>query len=223
MLSTRPEKYVGSLEVWNMATEILKNVLVKENSAYSVDEGGGAFYGPKIDIKLVDSLGRGWQGPTIQVDFNLPQRFDVNYTAEDGTEQRVAMVHRVVLGSMERFMASLIENYAGAFPVWLAPVQVTIIPIADRHTGYAEQVSEALRANGVRVELDSRSETMNHKIREAQLQKVPFMLVIGDKEVAAGTVSIRGRSGEQPGVKSLADFTAGLVKNIAEKRLDLSL
>jgi threonyl-tRNA synthetase len=223
MLSTRPEKYVGSRDVWNLATDILKNVLLHENVAYTVDEGGGAFYGPKIDIKLVDSLGRGWQGPTIQVDFNLPQRFEVNYTAEDGTEKQVAMVHRVVLGSLERFMASLIENYAGAFPVWLSPVQAMIIPIADRHIEYASKVAGALRAAGVRVEIDARSETMNHKIREAQLQKVPFMVVLGDKEAEAGTVSVRGRSGAQPGVKSLADFTSGIKQNIAEKRLDLSL
>lgn len=223
MLSTRPEKYVGSLEVWEMATDILKKVLERESIAYSVDEGGGAFYGPKIDIKLVDSLGRGWQGPTIQVDFQLPQRFDVNYTADDGTEKRVAMVHRVVLGSMERFMASLIENYAGAFPVWLSPTQVEVIPIADRHVEYANKVADALRSAGVRVDVDARSETMNHKIREAQLQKVPFMVVLGDKEVEAGTVSVRARSGAQPGTKSLAEFVEGIKKNIAEKRLDLSL
>jgi len=223
MLSTRPEKYVGSLEVWDMATDILKKVLERENITYSVDEGGGAFYGPKIDIKLLDSLGRGWQGPTIQVDFNLPQRFDVNYTAEDGTEKRVAMVHRVVLGSMERFMASLIENYAGAFPVWLSPTQVAVIPIADRHVDYANKVAGALREAGVRVDVDARSETMNHKIREAQLQKVPFMVVLGDKEAAAGTVSVRGRSGAQPGTKALAEFVEGIKKNINEKRLDLSL
>jgi threonyl-tRNA synthetase len=223
MLSTRPEKYVGSLEVWEQATDILKRTLARENITYGVDEGGGAFYGPKIDIKLMDSLGRGWQGPTIQVDFNLPQRFDVNYTAEDGTEKQVAMVHRVVLGSMERFMASLIENYAGAFPVWLSPTQVTVIPIADRHIEYANKVADALRAGAVRVDVDARSETMGHKIREAQLQKVPFMVVLGDKEAAAGTVSVRGRSGAQPGTKSLAEFVEALKKNIAEKRLDLSL
>jgi threonyl-tRNA synthetase len=223
VLSTRPEKYVGALEVWEQATEILRRTLARENMTYSVDEGGGAFYGPKIDIKLMDSLGRGWQGPTIQVDFNLPQRFDVTYAAEDGTEKQVAMVHRVVLGSMERFMASLIENYAGAFPVWLSPTQVTVIPIADRHIEYANKVSDALRNVGVRVDIDARSETMNHKIREAQLEKIPFMVVVGDKEAAADTVSVRARSGAQPGTKSLPDFVEEIKRNIAEKRLDLSL
>ena len=223
VLSTRPEKYVGSLEVWEQATEILRRTLARENMTYSVDEGGGAFYGPKIDIKLMDSLGRGWQGPTIQVDFNLPQRFDVTYAAEDGTEKQVAMVHRVVLGSMERFMASLIENYAGAFSVWLSPTQVTVIPIADRHIEYANKVADALRNVGVRVDIDARSETMNHKIREAQLEKIPFMVVVGDKEVAADTVSVRARSGAQPGTKSLPDFVEEIKRNIAEKRLDLSL
>jgi len=223
VLSTRPEKYVGSLEVWEQATEILRRTLARENMTYSVDEGGGAFYGPKIDIKLMDSLGRGWQGPTIQVDFNLPQRFDVTYAAEDGTEKQVAMVHRVVLGSMERFMASLIENYAGAFPVWLSPTQVTVIPIADRHIEYANKVSDALRNVGVRVDIDARSETMNHKIREAQLEKIPFMVVVGDKEVAVDTVSVRARSGAQPGTKPLPDFVEEIKRNIAEKRLDLSL
>ncbi len=223
VLSTRPEKYVGALEVWEQATEILRRTLARENMTYSVDEGGGAFYGPKIDIKLMDSLGRGWQGPTIQVDFNLPQRFDITYAAEDGTEKQVAMVHRVVLGSMERFMASLIENYAGAFPVWLSPTQVAVIPIADRHIEYANKVSDALRNVGVRVDIDARSETMNHKIREAQLQKIPFMVVVGDKEVAVDTVSVRARSGAQPGTKPLPDFVEEIKRNIAEKRLDLSL
>ncbi len=223
MLSTRPDKYVGAIEDWERATDILRKALSRENVEYGVDEGGGAFYGPKIDIKLMDSLGRGWQGPTTQVDFQMPQRFDVTYDAEDGTEKRVVMVHRTVLGSMERFMASLIENYAGAFPVWLAPVQVEVIPIADRHLEYAKRVVEALRGGGVRVEVDSRSETMNHKIRQAQLGKIPFMVVVGDKEAAAETVSVRARTGEQPGVKPLGEFTDGIKKNIAGRRLDLSL
>ncbi len=223
-LSTRPlDKYVGSLEEWELATSILRKALESEHLPFSIDEGGGAFYGPKIDIKLMDSLGRGWQGPTTQVDFQMPQRFDVNYTAEDGTEKRAVMVHRTVLGSMERFMASLIENYAGAFPVWLSPTQVEVIPIADRHIEYANKVGDALRAAGVRVDVDARAETMNHKIREAQLSKIPFMVVVGDKEAAANTVSIRARAGAQPGTKPLDEFVEGIKKNIAEKRRDLSL
>ncbi len=152
---------------------------------FEIDPGEGTFYGPKIDIKLLDSLGRGWQGPTIQVDFNLPERFDVNYIGEDGDRHRAVMVHRTVLGSMERFVGGLIEHYGGAFPVWLAPVQAVVIPIADRHIGYANEVAQRLKAAGIRVDVDRRSERMQHKIREAQLQKIPYMLIVGDREAEA--------------------------------------
>ncbi len=194
-LSTRPDKYVGSVEVWDMATETLKKALERLKIDYTVDPGEGVFYGPKIDIKLKDALGRTWQGPTTQVDFNLPERFDVNYIGQDSAEHRIVMVHRTVLGSMERFMGCLIEHYGGAFPVWLAPVQTVLIPIADRHVDYAEKVADKLKAAGLRVEVDARGERMNLKIRDAQMQKVPYMLIVGDKEAEDSTVSVRTREG----------------------------
>jgi threonyl-tRNA synthetase len=206
LLSTRPDHYAGTLQVWEEATEALRKVLESLSLKYSIDPGEGVFYGPKIDIKLRDALDRLWQGPTIQVDFNLPQRFDVNYIGEDGLEHQVVMVHRTVLGSMERFMACLVENYAGAFPVWLSPVQVAIIPIADRHLSYAHQVAEELRECGIRVQVDDRSERMNLKIREAQLMKIPYMFVVGDKEQEASQVSLRLRNGEDLGLLSIPKF-----------------
>jgi threonyl-tRNA synthetase len=164
------------------------------------------FYGPKVDVKLYDSLGRGWQGPTIQLDFNLPQRFEAGYIGPDGGEHQVVMIHRTVLGSMERFVACLTEHYGGAFPVWLSPTQAVIIPIADRHIGYARGMEEELKGRGVRVEVDARSERMNLKIREAILQRIPYILVVGDKEERAGTVSLRLRSGEDLGSKTLPEL-----------------
>ena len=207
LLSTRPEKYAGTLEVWEQATEMLHRALARIGMPYEVDPGEGVFYGPKIDIKLRDALGRSWQGPTIQVDFNLPQRFDVNYIGEDGQEHRAVMVHRTVLGSMERFFACLIEHYAGAFPVWLSPVQAVIIPIADRHIEYAGQVERELKAE-LRVKIDDRPQRMNPKIREAQLQKIPYMLIVGDEEVTQRTVTVRLRSGENLKGQALAEFRA---------------
>ena len=218
LLSTRPEKYAGTIQVWEEATESLRKVLERLELDYTVDPGEGVFYGPKIDIKLRDALGRLWQGPTIQVDFNLPQRFGVNYVGDDGLEHQVIMVHRTVLGSMERFMACLVEHYAGAFPVWLSPVQVVIIPIADRHLNYAHQLAIELTNNAIRVQVDERSERMNLKIREAQLGKVPYMLVIGDKELAAFTVSSRLRNGEDLGSLSLSEFM-DRVKPIIEAKI----
>ncbi len=206
LLSTRPDHYAGTIQVWEEATEALRKVLESLSLKYTIDPGEGVFYGPKIDVKLRDALDRLWQGPTIQVDFNLPQRFDVNYIGEDGLEHQVVMVHRTVLGSMERFMACLVENYAGAFPVWLSPVQVAIIPIADRHLSYAHQVADELRENGIRVQVDDRSERMNLKIREAQLMKIPYMFVVGDKEQDASQVSLRLRNGEDSGLLSISKF-----------------
>jgi len=223
LLSTRPEKYAGSLELWEEATETLRKALTRLKLNYDIDPGEGVFYGPKIDIKFRDAVGRAWQGPTIQVDFNLPQRFNVNYVGEDGQEHSVAMVHRTVLGSMERFLASLTEHYGGAFPVWLAPVQVVVIPIADRHLDYAQKLEAELKGVGVRVKVDARSETVNLKIRQAQLDKIPYMLVVGDKEVAASTVSIRLRSGEQLALQSLDDFKEGVSRVIASRIKDLKL
>ena len=222
MLSTRPEKAAGSPEIWEMATSILGKALVRQNIPYSIDPGEGVFYGPKIDIKFEDAMGRLWQGPTIQVDFNLPQRFGVTYVGEDGKEYPVAMVHRTVLGSMERFMASITEHYGGAFPVWLAPVQVALLPIADRHLEYTSKLAESLKSEMVRVEIDSRSERVNLKIRQAQIDKIPYMLIIGDKEVDSETVSIRLRTGEQLSL-SFNEFKARLLDKIAKREINIAL
>ena len=218
LLSTRPDKYAGTIEVWERATATLEKALQRLEQPYEVDPGEGVFYGPKIDIKLQDALGRAWQGPTIQVDFNLPERFEVTYTGEDGQPHLVAMIHRTVLGSMERFLACLIEQYAGAFPVWLAPVQAVVIPIADRHLDYARRVEAELKAEGLRLKVDAHPERMNSKIREAQLQKVPYMLVVGDKEADTATVAVRLRSGEDMGRRSLAEFKAMARSAIEAKR-----
>jgi len=203
MLSTRPEKYAGTLEMWEEATESLRHVLEKLGLDYEVDPGEGVFYGPKIDIKLKDVLGHTWQGPTIQVDFNLPIRFNVCYIGEDGLEHKVTMIHRTVLGSMERFLACLVEHYGGAFPVWLSPFQTMLIPIADRHVDYAHQTADELAREGIRVQVDERSVRMNLKVREAQLEKIPYMLIIGDKEMASGGVSLRLRNGEDIGLETI--------------------
>jgi threonyl-tRNA synthetase len=223
LLSTRPEKYAGALDVWEEATEILRKALESSGIAYEVDPGEGVFYGPKIDTKIEDALGRDWQGPTVQVDFNLPQRFDVNYIGEDGKEHMVAMVHRTVLGSMERFLASLVEHYGGAFPVWLAPVQAMIIPVADRHLEYADKLAAELKAEWIRAEVDARSERVNLKIRQAQLNKIPYMLVVGDREMAESTVSVRLRTGEQLAAQSLESFKQSVKEAIASRTLELKL
>lgn len=205
-LSTRPESYVGSEENWKHATEALEQALKEKNVKYGIDPGAGVFYGPKIDIKLKDAIGRLWQGPTIQVDFNLPERFDLHYIGEDGAQHRPVMIHRVVLGSMERFIGALTEHYAGAFPLWLAPVQVVVLPIADRHIEYSKEIKEELEKREIRIELDDRREKIGLKIREAQLQKIPYMLVIGDKEVENKTVAVRSREKGDLGAKSLSEF-----------------
>jgi threonyl-tRNA synthetase len=212
LLSTRPEKYAGTLQAWDEATETLSRALVRQGLPYNIDPGEGVFYGPKIDIKF-----EGWQGPTIQVDFNLPPRFNVTYIGEDGQEHLVVMVHRTVLGSMERFLASLIEHYGGAFPVWLAPIQVMVIPVADRHLDYARKLEEELKSEGVRVGVDARSETVNLKIRQAQLDKIPYMLVVGDREVAVSTVSVRLRSGETLAPQPLDSFKQNIKAAIVSR------
>ncbi len=217
MLSTRPEKYAGTIELWDKATETLERALKRIDFAYEVDPGEGVFYGPKIDISLRDALGRTWQGPTTQVDFNLPQRFDVNYVDVDSVAQPVVMVHRTVLGSMERFFGCLIEHYAGAFPVWLAPVQAMIIPIADRHLDYAQEVVAELRADGIRAQVDVRAERMNQKIRQAQLQKIPYMLIVGDNEASSAEVSVRLRSGEDLGRQTVNAFKEMAGSAISQK------
>ncbi|HOT92975.1 MAG TPA: threonine--tRNA ligase [Anaerolineae bacterium] len=219
-LSTRPEKAVGEPARWEQAQESLLRAINAEGLVYQVDEGGGAFYGPKIDLKIKDALGREWQLTTIQFDFNLPERFDMTYVGEDGNEHRPYMVHRALLGSLERFFGILVEHYAGAFPVWLAPEQARIIPIADRHIEYAKQVEDALRQAHLRVSTDVSASRMNAKIREAQMQKVPYMLVIGDKEVEAGAVAVRLRSGKDLGAMPVTAFIAHAEKAIAERTLE---
>ena len=218
LLSTRPEKYAGTIEMWEEATESLRRVLEKLKLPYKLDPGEGVFYGPKIDIKLRDALGHAWQGPTIQVDFNLPQRFNVCYIGADGLEHNVTMIHRTVLGSMERFLACLIEHYGGAFPVWLSPVQAVIIPIADRHIDYTHQVENELKEEGIRTQVDDRSERMNLKIREAQLNKIPCMIIVGDNEVASSNVSLRLRSGEDIGSQTISQVKAKIRGDIEAKR-----
>ena len=205
-LSTRPVKYVGDLDMWDHATESLRNALVARGLEYDIDDGGGAFYGPKIDIKITDALGRAWQCTTVQFDFNLPERFDLTFQNAEGGRSRPYMVHRAILGSLERFIGVLIEHYAGAFPLWLSPVQAVIIPIADRHIEYAEQIQDKLINQGYRVEVDSRSERMNLKIRNAQLQKMPYMLIVGDKELEQETAAVRLRSGTNMGTMPLSDL-----------------
>lgn len=209
-LSTRPEHYVGDDEGWAEATKSLKTALEAEGLDYDVDEGGGAFYGPKIDVKIKDAIGREWQCSTIQVDFNEPERFDITYVGQDNQPHRPIMIHRALLGAIERFVAVLIEHYAGAFPLWLAPVQAVVLPIADRHSEYAHSVAEKLKAEGFRAQVDDRSEKTGYKIREAQLQKVPYMLIVGDREEEAGSVSVRSRSEGDKGAIALADLIAEL-------------
>ena len=216
-LSTRPDKFVGEPEMWDHATQSLARALESRDLDYDVDEGGGAFYGPKIDVKIKDALGRAWQCTTVQFDFNLPERFDLNFQGSDGGQHRPYMVHRAIMGSMERFLGVLIEHYGGAFPVWLAPVQAVVIPIADRHMDYASRRADELRGQGFRVEIDSRKERMNLKIREAQLQKVPYMLVVGDSEIAEDTVSVRLRNEENLGAMGLPRLVELLNADVSDR------
>ena len=208
-LSTRPEDSMGSDEAWNMAEGALKKALESINMPYKVNEGDGAFYGPKIDFHIKDCLGREWQCGTIQLDFQMPERFDLTYVGEDGEKHRPVMLHRVVFGSIERFIGIITEHFAGAFPMWLTPVQVKVLPIStEKHADYAKQIVDELKAKGFRVELDDRNEKIGYKIREAQVQKIPYMVVIGDKEIEANMVGIRSRKDGDLGAMSLADFEA---------------
>jgi threonyl-tRNA synthetase len=218
-LSTRPEKSIGSDEDWEMATTALERALEEKGLEYQVEAGEGAFYGPKIDIKLKDALSRRWQCATIQCDFTMPDRFDLTYIGEDGEKHRPVMLHRVILGSIERFIGVLIEHYAGAFPMWLSPVQAIVLTVTDRAAEFAQKVGERLRAEDVRVELDLRNEKLGYKIREAQLQKIPYILVIGDKEVEQGGVAPRLRSGDDLGFMTLDDFVARIKPEIGPPRL----
>jgi threonyl-tRNA synthetase len=216
-VSTRPEKYVGEVENWDRATEAIKRAVEKADIPSQLDEGGGAFYGPKIDLKVNDALGREWQLSTIQFDFNLPERFGLEYISDDGQPRQPYMVHRALMGSVERFFGVLIEHYGGAFPFWIAPVQAVIIPITDRHREYAEQVQQRLVAVGLRPEVDDSHNRMQAKIRNAQLQKVPYMLIIGDKEQAADAVAVRMRSGEDLGAMPVDDFLARAQAEVAAR------
>lgn len=216
-LSTKPEKAVGEPERWIAAEAALRASLERAGVEYDVDQGGGAFYGPKIDLKVKDAIGREWQLSTIQFDFNNPERFDLTYIGEDGQPHRPYMVHRALLGSLERFFGVLIEHYAGAFPVWLSPVQAALIPIADRHVDYAREVAAELRQAGLRVMVDDRGERMNAKIRDAQNQKIPYMLVVGDKEVENRQVALRLRNGENPGPMAVAEFLDRAKDEVARK------
>ena len=205
-LSTRPEDSMGSDEEWELAENSLKKALESQGVPYKINEGDGAFYGPKIDFHIKDCLGREWQCGTIQLDFQMPERFDLTYIGEDGEKHRPVMLHRVIFGSIERFIGILIEHYAGAFPVWLAPVQVKILPIADAHVEYAKKLQEEFSKKGIRVELDDREEKIGYKIREAQLEKVPYMAVVGDKEIAANAIGLRSRTDGDLGQISIEDF-----------------
>ncbi len=218
-LSTRPEDSMGSDEDWEMATEGLRSALGELGLDYVVNEGDGAFYGPKIDFHLVDAIGRTWQCGTIQLDFQMPQRFELEYIGADGEKHRPIMIHRVAFGSIERFIGILIEHFAGAFPTWLAPVQVKVLPISDKFMDYARQVTERLDQSGIRVELDVRSEKIGYKIREAQMQKVPYMLVVGQKEAEDGVVAVRSRFLGDEGQKSLEEFITAIKEEIGSKEI----
>jgi threonyl-tRNA synthetase len=218
-LSTKPEKASGSDEQWEVATAALRGALETRGLPYTVDPGEGVFYGPKIDIKIKDSLDRAWQCSTIQVDFHNPERFGLEFIGEDGKAHRPVMIHRALLGSLERFFGVLIEHYGGAFPLWLAPVQAVVIPVAERHLDFARTVEQRLRAHDVRVHVDDRSERMGYKIREAQVQKVPYMLVVGDKEVESQQVSVRHRQAGDLGARAVDVIGEHIARHAATRAI----
>ena len=219
-LSTRPEKYVGSDEGWESATKALETALNNKKLDFEVDPGEGVFYGPKIDIKIKDSLNRYWQVSTVQVDFNLPEKFDISYIEEDGQRHQPIMLHRALMGSLERFFGCLIEHYAGAFPLWLAPVQVILLPITDNHADYADKIAQQLEESGVRVEKDLRNEKIGFKIREAQLQKIPYMIVLGDKEVESSTLGVRRRRSKETRTLDLKTFLDEVNEAVKNRTID---
>ena len=216
-LSTMPEDHMGDEKDWEFAQETLKEAITEMGKSYVINEGDGAFYGPKLDFHLQDSLGRTWQCGTIQLDMQLPERFELEYTGADGEKHRPVMIHRVVFGSIERFIGVITEHYAGAFPVWLSPVQVKVMPITDRTADYAKEVAKKLEELGVRVETDLRNEKIGYKIREAQMQKIPYMLVVGDREAEAGAVAVRTRAGVDMGAMPFDDFAAKITKEIKDR------
>jgi threonyl-tRNA synthetase len=217
-LSTRPAQFLGEVATWDHAEAALKQALEAAGQAYTINEGDGAFYGPKIDFDITDALGRRWQCATIQLDYQMPQRFGLKYIGADNAEHMPVVIHRAIFGSFERFIALLIEHYAGAFPLWLAPEQVRVLPIADRHLEYARGVLERLKAAGLRAELDEQYEKIGYKIREAQLQKIPYMLVIGDREAAEGTVAVRARAGGDRGAQAVDAFVTAAVEEVRTRR-----
>ncbi len=218
-LGTRPDGYLGDLESWNKAEDILRKVLDKSGKEYSVAEGDGAFYGPKIDIVMKDALDREWQMGTMQLDFQQPKRFELEYTDKDGSKKTPAVIHRVIYGSLERFIGILVEHYAGAFPTWLSPVQVRILPISDKHAEYGEKINKELIENGIRSEVDTDSETLGKKIRDAKMQKIPYLLVVGDKEVSGGLVTVESRSGKENKEEiPLSEFLENIKEEIKERR-----
>ncbi len=218
-VSTMPDDHMGDEKDWDFATETLKAAVSEMGKDYVINEGDGAFYGPKLDFHLADSLGRTWQCGTIQLDMQLPERFELEYTGADGEKHRPVMIHRVVLGSIERFIGVITEHFAGAFPIWLAPEQVRLLPIADRHHEYAKSICEKLTALGIRATVDERSEKIGYKIREAQLQKIPYMLLVGDKEIEDGTVSVRKRGEGDIGAKNIDEFVESALADIASKKI----
>lgn len=218
-LATRPEKFIGEIPMWDRAEAALKQALEMAGQDYTVNAGDGAFYGPKIDFDITDAIGRKWQCGTIQLDYVAPERFELTYVGADNAEHRPVVIHRAIFGSFERFIAILIEHFAGAFPLWLAPVQAIVLPIADRHLDYANQVVASLRASGLRVELDDRQEKVNYKIREAQMQKIPYMLVVGDREASDRAVSVRGRATGDLGARPLDQFLADALAEVRSKAL----
>jgi threonyl-tRNA synthetase len=218
-LATRPAKSLGTEEEWSWSTNALKAALEQRGTPYEIDEGGGVFYAPKIDIKLIDSMGREWQGPTTQVDLNLPKRFSVTYVGEDNTEHETVIVHRTVLGSMERFIGGLLEHYAGAFPVWLAPVQSVVAPVSEKNLTYAQSVFERLRQEDIRVELDDRNEKIGYKIREAEKSKIPYMIVVGKNEEEQKSIALRKRRAGDLGQKSLEEFVTTIKNDINHKTI----
>jgi threonyl-tRNA synthetase len=222
-LSTRPEEYLGERETWDHAESELKKALEGAGQHYTINEGDGAFYGPKIDFAVTDALGRKWQCATIQLDYQLPQQFQLKYVGADNTEHRPVVIHRAIFGSFERFIAMLLEHYAGALPLWLAPVQAVVLPISDRHLDYGRSVLDRLKAAGLRAELDDRQEKIGYKIREAQLQKVPYMLVVGDRESADGAVSVRTRKGGDQGSQALAAFVDRALAEVRDRVVDPEL
>ncbi|MDE7123948.1 MAG: threonine--tRNA ligase, partial [Eubacterium sp.] len=218
-LSTKPEDSMGAQEDWDIATDALKAAITELGYDFEINEGDGAFYGPKLDFHLTDCIGRTWQCGTIQLDFQLPERFELEYTGSDGAKHRPIMIHRVVFGSIERFIGILTEHFAGAFPTWLAPVQIKMLPIADRHLDRIYEIKKQLEAAGFRVEVDDRSEKIGFKIRSAQLEKVPYMVIVGDKDIENDTISIRSRKEGEIGAVKVQDFITAIVEEIEEKEL----